>query len=389
MHAEHHPLAGPPAAESPAAGPLTSPFARGTLVAYALLIIYASWYPFSGWRDLGLSPTAFLVAKMPRYWTKFDAIVNVIGYIPLGMLMMFSLYPRIRGVLAIVLATLFGLLFSGTIEAVQTYLPSRVPSVLDLGTNALGGFLGALLGAWGSRPLIDHSRLSRLRTRWFAHDLTRGLVVAALWPLAQLYPIPYLFGHGQVLSKISDLLSNWLDNPVDLGMLILRGKTFTVEQYWLSETLITSCGMAGALLTFLCLMRPEAPRGRLAIGMIALALAAKTLASAVLFSPENAFAWITPGAQGGLIIGAMLLAGLAYAPHKAQRRLAAVMLLLSLLVVNIIPPNPYFMSTLQGWVQGKFLNFNGAAQFLSLLWPYLALWFLSHPVPHRKIQKRK
>ena len=33
---------------------------------------------------------------------------------------------------------------------------------------------------------------------------------------------------------------------------------------------------------------------------------------------------------------------------------------------------------MQGWTQGKFLNFNGAAQFLSLLWPFLALWFLLH-----------
>jgi hypothetical protein len=47
--------------------------------------------------------------------------------------------------------------------------------------------------------------------------------------------------------------------------------------------------------------------------------------------------------------------------------------------VNTIPANPYFVSTLQGWVQGKFLNFNGAAQFLSLLWPFFTLWFLLLP----------
>ncbi|HEY5800631.1 MAG TPA: VanZ family protein [Burkholderiaceae bacterium] len=367
--------------------PLNSPFARATLVAYMFLIVYASCYPFSDWRDLGVSPTAFFTTHMPRYWTKFDAGVNIVGYIPFGMLLMFSLYPRIRGVLAVLLAIAIGTAFSTLMEVIQTYLPSRVPSTLDIATNVAGAAIGALLGAWLSRPLIDHSRLARLRARWFDSGLTRGLVVASLWPLAQIYPLPYLFGHGQVLGKISDLLSGWLDTPVDLAMMILRGKVFTVEQYWLSETLITACGMAGAALTFLCLMKPEAPRGRLALGMIALALTVKTLASALLFSPENAFAWITPGAQGGLIIGAMLLAGLTFAPPIAQRRLAALTLLISLVVVNIVPPNPYFLATLQGWVQGKFLNFNGAAQFLSLLWPFLALWFLSHPVPARKMQK--
>jgi hypothetical protein len=89
--------------------------------------------------------------------------------------------------------------------------------------------------------------------------------------------------------------------------------------------------------------------------------------------------WVTPGAEGGFLIGLIMLSGLAFAPQVAQRRLAVVTLILSLIVVNTIPVNPYFVSTLQGWVQGKFLNFNGAAQFLSLLWPFFALWFLLLP----------
>ena len=36
---------------------------------YALLIIYASLYPLSGWRDSGGDPLAFLGAAWPRYWT--------------------------------------------------------------------------------------------------------------------------------------------------------------------------------------------------------------------------------------------------------------------------------------------------------------------------------
>jgi hypothetical protein len=88
---------------------------------------------------------------------------------------------------------------------------------------------------------------------------------------------------------------------------------------------------------------------------------------------------MTPGADGGFLIGLIMLSGLAFAPQVAQRRLAVVTLVLSLVIVNTIPVNPYFISTLQGWVQGKFLNFNGAAQFISLLWPFFALWFLVLP----------
>ena len=188
-----------------------------------------------------------------------------------------------------------------------------------------------------------------------------------------------MIGHGQLLPIVSECLSQWMDTDIDLVAMLRPGAAMSVEQYWLSETVITACGMTGAVLTMLCLLNRGAPRTRLMIAMVAAALLLKTLSSSLLFAPENAFVWITPGAQGGFLIGVIMLAGLAFAPQVAQRRLAVVTLLLSLLVVNTIPVNPYFSSTLQGWVQGKFLNFNGAAQFLSLLWPFFALWYLLLP----------
>jgi VanZ family protein len=357
-----------------------SPVARATLLAYLLLIVYASWYPFSGWHSQGLSPFIFLGhTEMPRYWTVFDAVINVIGYIPFGMLLVYALHPRLRGILAFLVATLLGAFVSGTMEAVQTFLPSRVSSNLDFYTNTAGCALGALLGAVSARKLLDTSHLYRLRQRWFAQHASQGLVLVALWPLAQIYPTPFLFGQGQLLPLASEWLSKLLEMEIDLLAYVRPDPELTVEQYWLSETMITACGMVGAALTLLCLMRRPAPRALLAATLVAAALLTKTMASALLFSPENAFAWITPGAQGGFLIGAIMVAGLAFAPHVAQRRLAIATILLSLLVVNSSPVNPYFSETMQSWVQGKFLNFNGAAQFLALLWPLCALWFLWLP----------
>jgi VanZ family protein len=365
-------------AEVPA-GSRGSPVARAALLAYLLLILYASWYPFAGWRSTGLSPFVFLNLTPPRYWTGFDVLVNIVGYIPFGTLLVLAMYPFVRGVWAVLLAALLGILVSGAMETVQGYLPSRVPSNLDLLTNALGCLLGAILGALWARSLLDQSRLYRLRRRWFAPHASQGLVLLALWPLAQIYPQGYLFGHGQVLPIISEWLSEWLDSDIDLVAMLRPGPAMSVEQYWLSETIITACGMTGAALTLLCLMRRSAPRYTLMLAMLAAALVVKALASSLLFTPDNAFVWITPGAEGGFLIGLIMLSGLAFAPQVAQRRLAVVTLVLSLIVVNTTPVNPYFVSTLQGWVQGKFLNFNGAAQFLSLLWPFFALWFLLLP----------
>ncbi len=363
-----------------------SPVARASLLAYLFLIVYASWFPFSGWHNQGLSPLIFLEStSMPRYWTMFDAVINVVGYIPFGVLLVYAMYPRLRGIWAFLLAAACGGFVSGLMEGVQTYLPSRVSSNLDFYTNAAGCAFGALIGVCTARKLLEGSPLYRLRQSWFAPHASQGLVLLGLWPLAQIYPQSFLFGHGQLLPILSEWLSELLEMDIDLTAYVRQDLELTVEQYWLSETIVTACGMTGAALTLLCLLRKPAPRPLLIIGLIAAALLVKSLATALLFSPENAFVWVTPGAQGGFLIGAIMLAGLAFAPHLAQRRLAAATLLLSLVMINTTPVNPYFAVTLQTWVQGKFLNFNGAAQFLSLLWPFFALWFLW--LPSHKLNK--
>jgi VanZ family protein len=361
------------------AGPRASPVSRAALLAYLLLIVYASWFPFSGWRSSGLSPFAFLTLQMPRWWTGFDVMVNIVGYMPFGALIVLALHPAVRGMWAVLVAALVGLLVSGTMEIVQNYLPTRVPSSLDLLTNAGGCLAGALLGAWFAPMLLDRSRLYLLRRRWFAPHASQGLVLVALWPLAQVYPQNYLFGNGQILPLLSEWLSEWLDTDIDLVTMLRGDVPMSVEQYWLSETIITACGMTGAALTLLCLTRRGAPRLPLMLSLVGVGLVVKTLASSLFFAPDNALAWITPGAEGGFLIGLIMLAGLAFAPQEAQRRLAVVTLVLALIVVNTIPANPYFVSTLQAWQQGKFLNFNGAAQFLDMAWPVLALWFLLLP----------
>jgi VanZ family protein len=367
-----------PAAQMPAA----STFARVGLLIYVLLVGYASWYPLSGWHDMGLAPWAFLFAPLPHYWTMFDLVTNVIAYFPLGMLMVFALYPGIRGIWAVLLTLACGILLSSLMEAGQTFLPSRVSSNLDLLPNAAGTLIGAVAGVLLSRTFLEQSRLLQLRQRWFSHDAGRGLLVLALWPVAQIFPQSFLFGHGQFMPILSDALSKWLSAPIDVAAILRNDAQLTVEQYWLAETIITACGLTGAVLTMLCVLRKHAPKAGLMVLAVATVLTTKSLANALLFAPENAFAWLTPGAQGGLLAGAMMLSGLAFARPVVQRRLAAFSLLASIIVVNLVPANPYFIATLQSWLQGKFLNFNGMAQFLSLLWPFFALWFLLHPM-HR------
>ncbi len=359
-----------------------STFARVGLLMYLLLIVYASLFPFAGWRDNGIAPLAYLDGPLPHYWTVFDAVTNAVGYVPFGILVAFAAWPRVRGLAAVALALAAGVLLSGSMEAAQTFLPSRVSSNLDLYTNVAGSLTGGIAGVLLTPLFLVQSRFLTLRRFWFVGDAGRGLIVAGLWPLAQVYPSGYLFGHGQLAPILSDWLSDWLDSPVDLAALLRNELILTIEQYWLAETIITACGATGAILLLLVTLKPVAPRGLLALVLLIVTLAFKALASALLFTPDNAFGWLTPGAQGGLLFAGAMLFGLAFAPVQAQRRIAVLMLLLGLFVINLLPSNPYFLATMQSWVQGKFLNFNGAAQFLSLMWPFFALWFLLHPT-HR------
>lgn len=363
-----------------------SPLLMTCLGAWMFLIGYASLYPFSGWRNPGLSPWDFFFGGFAKYWTWFDVIANIIGYIPLGLLVVLALYPKIRSLAACLLALLAGALISAGLEAAQTFLPTRVSSLLDWLTNLGGTGIGAVLGTMVAAPWLARSQLNELQQRWFVPEASFGLIVLGLWPLAQIYPQGYLFGHGQWLPIISDWLSDLMEAPFDLGNWLRAGRDISVQQYWLAETLITACGFTGAMLALLCILRKTAPQIGLLVALIGAALLLKSLACALFFTPEHALVWFTPGAQGGCLIGLIMLSGLIHARPVAQRRLAALTLLLSVAITNLIPQNPYFAATLQTWVQGKFLNFNGAAQFLSLCWPFLALWFLWHPAhsPGRK-----
>ena len=76
---------------------------------YAGLIVYASLYPFTGWRMPGHAPLGFLVAPWWHWWTWFDVVSNLLGYLPLGALLATALIRdgRSRVVAATVAKSLY------------------------------------------------------------------------------------------------------------------------------------------------------------------------------------------------------------------------------------------------------------------------------------------
>ena len=345
-----------------------------------LIVVDATLFPFSGWRDLGLAPYAFLEAGWPPRPLPFDLIVNAIGYLPLGILGGLALHPRLRGIAMIVVATIGCALVSIHLEALQTYLPSRVASKVDVLANVAGGALGAVMAARFAHPLLDTGRLRVWRTRWFAADASRGLVLVVVWFGALVYPDAFVLGTGGLLKAFdpsgSDLLASLLglSDPSDTAANALRFEH--------AETAVTGLTLLAAGLLFLNLTRQGLAWSRRFVLMAAFVVATVAIAGfarAFLFDEFTAWPLLTAGARSGI---AVALAGLVLAtwlPRRVRSLFALVAVLVALAIVNVYPDNPYGSAVGLAWTRGKLLNFYGLASGLNLVWPYLAIaWLLRH-----------
>ena len=339
-----------------------SPLARIALAIYALLTAYASLYPLESWRYHGASPFDYLGAPWPRYPSTFDMAVNLLGYVPLGFLAVAALYPRLRGARAFAAAALGGAALSFLLEAGQTYLPSRDASNIDLACNAAGAALGAALGLWLAPRLLDPGPLKRLRASAFlpVAGIDFGLVLLGLWIFMQLNPATLLFGAG----SLRDLVS------------APEGRARTADFFVLIEALTSAANLAALGLLLSALAAPGRALRSLFFALVGIALVVRAGAFALLMRAESVFAWLTPGAQLGLIAGLLIALVAFQLPRTLQLAAAAVLLMAGTVLVNLAPPNPYFAATLKLWQQGHFLNFNGLTRLVSSAWPFVALAYL-------------
>ena len=349
--------------------------------AYVALIVYASLYPFSSWRDQGIAPWEFLWSPLPRYWTGFDVAANVAGYVPLGFLLALSFLRRgsqrsapPTNTAAITVAVLAAAALALWMEALQSYLPSRVASNVDFALNVLGALLGAVVaGGLELAGAID--RWSRFRVRWFVEDSRGALVLLALWPVALLFPAAVPFGLGQVFERVETALADWLLDTPFLEWLPVRD----IELQPLvpgSEMLCVALGAIIPCLLGYSVIRSAGRRVVFAVAAIGAGVGATALSAALSWGPSHAWAWLSLPVQLGLALGTALALVLLPIPRRGCAALVLLALVLHLSLLNQAPASAYFAQTLQTWEQGRFIRFNGLAQWLGWLWPYAALAYV-------------
>ncbi|WP_315124988.1 VanZ family protein [Comamonas antarctica] len=349
---------------------------------YSALIVFASLFPFAGWRAQGINPWVFLSARIPPpYWTWFDVNINIVGYGPLGFLLALALLRSGAPRAAVPVAALAGTLLSAAMEFLQIYLPRRVPSNMDLALNAAGTLLGALLALLLERlGAID--RWSLFRARWFTGQARGAIVLLVLWPVALLVPAAVPFSLGQVFERLELALIDMLEDTPFLEWLPMRDAPLVPLSPG-GEMLCEVLGLLAPCLLAYCVVPNMGRRAVLAALGVGLGIAATALSAALSYGPVHAWEWLGLPAHLAIWVAMALAAAFIALPGRACAAVLMLVLMLQLSLLNQAPTSAYFAQTLQTWEQGRFIRFYGLGQWLGWLWPYATLLYVLLRVSRR------
>jgi VanZ family protein len=343
--------------------PRTSTRARRYLAAgYVLLIVYASLSPFTGWRDQGVTFGEVLTAPLWLKYTVMDAWINMLAYIPLGVLVALILLGRLGARRTVAVTLLAGTALSASMEYLQMYLPARTSSNLDILTNSLGMLAGAVLAVQ-----IAPSAWFAALMRWRRDGIRRGsgvdfgLALAALWMFAQVNPsLPML---GNTFIKEVERAPFQPVVPEPFGSLAAAVTALNLL-------------MVGCLYLTLVQRRRDALIAVVAtLGMVA---ACKFAAAAVLFKPWAVLLWLNGESMLGITAGLAALVAITRASRRVLSACGATAAIGYLavgegLLDGRVPPG---LSRLYYWREGHFLTYNGLSHLILFLFPVLLLGYL-------------
>jgi VanZ family protein len=331
---------------------------------YALFIIYASLSPFSGWQERGFTFAEVLAAPFAQTYTAFDAMSNLLAYLPFGMLLALTLRVHVGAIKSVLLATLSGLLLSLAMEYLQVYLPSRISSNSDIVSNTVGMLLGALLAV----VVVRHAWFARV-TEWRIGLFRKGagvdfgLALVMLWMFAQINPSLPMLGNVFITEAVYGLAMPLPDEPF---------------RPWESVAVTLNLTMAGLLLLTLLRERRHAVVGILLL-LCAVALA-KFVAAALLLKSWALLLWLNGEALLGIVAGLLAMVAIGGVARVWLFRAAALVALSYLVLVHLVLDSGAQSATMRlyHWRYGHLRNYVELTQNVSSLFPLLLggyLWW--------------
>ena len=332
---------------------------------YAAFIVYASLSPFLGWQEQGLEFWAVLTSPLMLTYSGFDALSNLLAYLPFGLLLALNLLTCCGNVRSVLWATLLAIGLSVMMEYLQMYLPMRTSSNADILTNGIGAFAGALLAvsianrAWFMRVTKWRIGLFRQGT-----GVDFGLALVMLWMFAQINPsLPML---GNV----------FITEPAYRMFVAIPEAPFSI---WESVAVALNLLMVGALLLTLLRVRRHVVVGlALMLGVVALT---KFIAAALLLQSWALLLWLNSEAILGIVIGVILITGISWLSRSRLIWATALGALSYVVLANWVLDSgtPSAAMRLYQWRFGHLRNYNGLSHNVSLVFPLLLggyLWWV-------------
>jgi hypothetical protein len=287
-----------------------------------------------------------------------------------------SIYPRFGSVRALIIGSVLISGLSCLLEAVQTFLPMRVPSRLDWLTNSIGGLIGCWLATTMTKPLLESGRLAYLKLQWLEGKSHLGLATQVLWLFALLSPQALPFVVGPWLGDI------WAVFCSHLGLDELQNSMAIFFGDWedTAAQLATAFNLMGAWTLALAHTRRDSPRFRMMSVLIFLTLLAGWLGPQLLplvqgeelHSPEE---W---DLSVKLSIALALLSTLPLSISRwERRRLAAISMAwigMGWFCTICLPGySPIITTAINEPLQRVIDHINAASAWVAMLWPLLSL----------------
>ncbi len=335
---------------------------RGALFAYVLVIVYASLNPFFGWRI----PETFGLLNWPRYLTGFEVFLNFLAYLPLGGMLaatqLRGLRQRERALGAkriLARAVIAGLALSVLMECLQTMLPVRVASPIDLLANTAGTLIGAsaLVSRWG-RTLL--AKTLRWRHRHFARgdETGWGLLLLAAWFFAQLNPVIPFFEAGHIANPFDTAAAQ---TPYDPLVLLPQAVGITLNV----------CGFA----LFLSLLLHPSKRVILNVLLIlGLGFFTKISTASLMLKAPQMVGWLGPATIIGLSAGLLLFSYFSRIGYRWRAFCTTLFIFAGGLMAKMASVYGAFDETLRlfSWPHGHLISFASLTRWAHETWPLLA-----------------
>ena len=350
---------------------------RGALLAYTLMLAYASLNPFVGWRW----PEAFTLFAWPRYVITFDVILNFAAYAPFGAMLAALVRERSRiGPFRIkndaqrwCFVLLAGMGLSAGFESLQSFLPSRVSSIVDLLANTAGGAMGAALVMAGPGRLLL-GRWQHWRHQHFlsSNESDWGLILLACWMVAQLNPAIPFFEAGHIANPFDSAIADAYNLSVLLPQMI--------------GIMLNVCGF---VLFVTLLMHPGRNTMLKVIPLLGIAFAMKVAMAALMLKAPQMIDWMAPARVLGLTFGLFMAAYFLRLGYRWRTFCATLFVFAGGLMTKITSIYGAFDETLRlfGWPHGQLVNFASLTRWIHETWPlvtviFLAWLFVTHRDPN-------